>query len=180
VTGSGSARTLSYGVRNASGRQIVFAERGRRTYRVLDPARSARGTIRFTPAPGTAGRREIVALLQRDGLTTRSLVVASYAVRAAGRPAKPTRLRLARRGSTVRVSWGRATGAARFAVLLELANGVRTLRVTPAHAIALSGVPATVGGAVSVVGIASDGTRGAAARTAFGPVHRAGRDRSMS
>ena len=47
-----------------------------------------KGTLRFTPAGGVAERREIVALVEQDGLATEQVVVARYAAPSASSPAR--------------------------------------------------------------------------------------------
>src|SRR5207302_9510052 len=78
VTSSGRARILTYNARTAPGRTITFAERGAHAARFLGAAHGASGRIRFSPAPGPAEKRQIVALVDQNSEPARSLVVATY------------------------------------------------------------------------------------------------------
>jgi hypothetical protein len=175
VDGHGSARVLSYEIRDGSGRQVTFAERGKRTFRILGTTHSARGTIRFSPAAGAAGQRQILALLERNGVPARAIVVARYSVSAAPRLGRPAHLRVTHRGSTLLAAWRSIPGALRYRVRLDLTSGQRTLRVVRASSARFAGIPATVGGTVSVVAIRPDGAAGAEAHASIPHTRSSGR-----
>ena len=67
VTGSGRRRVLRYTLENTERRTVELFERGNAVFRPLGTTRGRRGRIRFSPAPGPAGQREIVARVSLDG-----------------------------------------------------------------------------------------------------------------
>ena len=91
VTGTGQEKTLRYRVEQRPGQTVSFIERGPSVSGTIGTARDSKGTLRFTPAGGVAERREIVALVEQDGLATEQVVVARYArpVRAEARHGQP-------------------------------------------------------------------------------------------
>jgi hypothetical protein len=153
VIGRGARRTLVY---SGARRGIAFVERGARTGSVLGRARGARGRIRFTPADGSRGRREIVALIERGGVATQSVTVARYGAPGPRRPGRPRGLRVTRRGETLLVSW---KGAARgFAVTVKPRGAPAILRVTRGHRVRIPGIARRTRGTVLVGGLGT-GTR---------------------
>ena len=77
------------------------------------------------------------------------------------------RLRVHRRGATVRVSWRNAHGARRYMVILRLRNGrVRSVTVRGTHA-RLNGVPRTEPGQITVRALGTDGKPGRMVRARF-------------
>ena len=131
VGGRGRARTLSYQVSAAPGQKVRFAEqRGRRVGRVLGDARGTRGVLRFAPGQGPAGQRTIVALVTVRGMPRRQLVVAHYDAPRGLRPGT-VRLGAIRSRTAVRVSWTKASGAARYELTLRSVNRRVQLFVLP-------------------------------------------------
>jgi PKD repeat protein len=162
----GTRRTLVYsGARPG----IAFVERGARTSSPIGRARGARGRIRFTPAEGRRGRREIVALIERSGVVTQSLTVGRYAAPGPRRPARPRGVVVQRRGETLTVRW---TGSARsFAVTVRPRGAPAILRVTRAHRVSIRGVTRRRG-SVSVGGLSVGPRTGPLARATWGSRHR--------
>ena len=78
VAGHGTARRLTYSVNARPGLSVSFAERSQRTYHLLGRAAGTHGTLRFTPAAGTAGRRTIDAIVSDDGVQREIVAVTSY------------------------------------------------------------------------------------------------------
>jgi hypothetical protein len=167
VTGSGRVRTLTYALTPAPGRTIAFVERGARTYKQLGVARGAHGAITFSPAPGRAGRRAIVAVISDNGIQMRSLVVGHYFAPRPGPLARPANLRVAHRGGSLRVSWRAVPGAASYAVIVSSSDGERGVHLTKGHTILIGGVPARLSGTVTIQALDPSGARSAAARGAW-------------
>jgi PKD repeat protein len=135
VTGRGRRRALRYRVRPIAGQQVVFAERGATLGRTLGTASRARGTLRFSPADGPAGRRTIVATVSQYGLPRRQLVVARYVAPGPLRPGPPRRLALRRRRGALQIRWSAASGKPRFYdVLVTSVNRRRLLFELPGSA----------------------------------------------
>jgi hypothetical protein len=134
VSGRGRARTLSYRIRPRAGQRVMFAERAGRVFHVLGIARGTRGKLRFVPALGSGGRREIVAMVSLSGMPTRPLVVARYVAPPPPRAGRPQQLTLARRGGrSLWIRWGKAASADRYLCVLSLSDGKRTVYVLPAR-----------------------------------------------
>ena len=167
VGGAGTRRVLRYRVRRDPGQRVTFVERGRRTYRVLGTARGARGRLGFAPADGPAGRRLIEAQIERDGVVTASLKVATYRASRPQRVARPRRLRVRRRTGGLVVSWARVQGAVSYAVSVRPRGAPAILRITRARRLRIGGVGATSRGSVLVGALDASGRAGFEARGAI-------------
>jgi hypothetical protein len=156
VTGNRTARVLHYRLAPAPGRVVSFVERGPATWRVLGKATRASGTLRFTPARGPAGTRQIVALISENGLAERQVVVASFHARAPALPPAPRHLQVRRAAGALRVSWSPSLGAARYLVTVRLSDGRSELFLRRAKAVrrlTVRGVKATASAVVRVSGL---------------------------
>jgi hypothetical protein len=123
VTGHGHHRVLRYDVTSRPGLSVTFAEQGGRVYKTIGTARGARGTLRFSPADGTAGRRAIYAIVTESGTPRERVKVATYT---APGPAVPTRvkgLRVAARGRSFRITFKTAANATHYVVRLTGSDG---------------------------------------------------------
>ncbi|HTP19403.1 MAG TPA: Ig-like domain-containing protein [Solirubrobacteraceae bacterium] len=125
ISGHGQSRMLSYHLTPAPSRTITFVERGVRTYHILGVAHGSRGHIGFTPAPGRAGRRQIVAVVTSHGIQSQSLIVTRYTAPGPQRLLRPRRVRVNHHGFTLNVSWTHVAGATMYEVLVEAADGGR-------------------------------------------------------
>ena len=67
LSGRGRERGLRYEVDARPGQTVTFVERGADAGGELGVARGSRGSLRFTPADGAAGKRSIVAVISQDG-----------------------------------------------------------------------------------------------------------------
>ena len=165
---TGYHRTLRYSLRVRRGQVVRFVESGRRVSRSIAKVSASRGTIRFTPAIGPGGRRQIVAQVVRDGLLRAQYVVASYRAPGTPTPARPPHLRLARRGSTLSITWGAAADATRgYRIVVITTDGRRQLFERPPGRRSVSVPSFSASGArVTVVGVGPDNRTGhpAAAR----------------
>jgi hypothetical protein len=151
---------LRYRVTPASGRVVTFAERGGGVYRVIGTAHGSRGALAFRPAAGSAGRRQIVALVQEHGIQARQAVVAGYRAPGPLRPARPARLRVARHGLTLELRWTRVPNAVRYLTTLTVGGRVWQSVVTGHPAVRLGNVDGRERGIVSVRAISGDGRFG--------------------
>lgn len=166
VGGKGHSRTLTYSVKQIAGQTVRFEEKGNGVGRRIGTAKGKRGTIRFTPGDGPKGRREIVALVESNGLPRENLTVARYTAPAPLRPAKPAGVKLSRKGSRVTVTWRAARRSVRYQVRATLSDGRKLLLFATAkkRSVRISGVPSDVRGTITVAGLKPDGSPGPAAR----------------
>jgi hypothetical protein len=162
VLGTGPTRTLRYAIKAQPGFQVTFAEEGNEAYRELGKATRATGTLRFSPTFGHAGPRKVIALLSRNGLVTRKVDVTTFRISRPARPSRPGRVRVRRRGTSLLVSWGRSTGAVRYAVTLITNDGARRFVVTRKRVLTLRGVDTFLRGTVRVSGMRADNALGRA------------------
>jgi hypothetical protein len=119
VRRAGAKQLLSWALRPIAGQKVTFIEHGSQTDRTLLSTSRASGRLRFTPAGGAGGRRQIIALVTQGGLPRARLVVARFVA------PRPPRLRavagLRRHGATIR--WRREPAATRYSVLLSAPSG---------------------------------------------------------
>lgn len=78
VTASVDGTTLSWSLAPQPGQVVRFVEMGEGTSQVITETSDATGSVGFTPAPGPAGTRTIVAEVTQDGLPRGSFEVATY------------------------------------------------------------------------------------------------------
>jgi hypothetical protein len=78
VRGHGKRRVLRYRIHDRAGARVHFVEQGDGVRRVIGTAARRRGTVRFRPAKGPAGRRRIVAVVVRGGFVQDTRTVARY------------------------------------------------------------------------------------------------------
>jgi hypothetical protein len=153
------------------GQRLTFLERYEGGWRTIATAGRARGTVRFAPGDGKAGTREVWVAVHQNGMLRERLRVARY--RAPGRalPGRPRRVRVRRRGSTLRVTWAPATRAVRYRVVVRLSDGRRRTFMASRRrrSITMRGVVRGVRGSVRVTGLRADMLRGP---TATAPVRR--------
>jgi hypothetical protein len=129
VSGHGATRRLTYAVSTHPGMSVAFAERAHRVYRILGRAKGAHGTLRFTPAAGTAGKRTVYAIVSEGGVARESVPVTSYRAPAPATPARVRGLRVRRHRRTFSVSFGSARGAAYYLVEVRGTDGRHLLRL---------------------------------------------------
>lgn len=149
VTGTGTRRVLRYDVMRRPAQRVTFVEVGRSSRRIIGTVSGGgRGHIVFTPAPGR-DRRRIEAQFELDGLPAERRTVARFTP-PGGRLARPARLRVVRRGASLRASWAAVRGATRYEVVVTTADTRQRVRRTQARRLRLTGVPASTSGRVSV------------------------------
>ena len=168
VAGKGRRRSLRYTVAPIAGQTVRFVERAAGAGADLGRAKGAKGTLRFAPADGPKGRRQIVAMVDQDGAPRRQLVVATYVAPGPVRPGRPRFVRARRAGSTLRVSWGRAAHAARYVVRIRLHDGTSRLYVVggKARSLRIRRVAKRTFGSITVAGLTATSVKAGPARRA--------------
>lgn len=126
VGGRGRARELRYSVDARPGQKVTFVERSGETGGQIGVANATRGSLRFSPADGPAGKRSIVALIEQDGQPRAEQVVATYVAPRAAAPARVRGLKV--RGATAR--WSKSAGAVSYEVQVRRGDGQTTVRHT--------------------------------------------------
>lgn len=164
VSGHGATRRLTYSVTRRPGLSISFAERSHRVYRILGTARGAHGTLRFTPAAGSAGTRKVYAIVSEGGVARESVRVTSYRAPAPAAPARVRGLRVRRHGRKFAVSFGSARGAAYYVLSVRGTDGRHLLRIIRGrrHSLTLPYLGYTDHLTVTVTGVSAIGKRGRA------------------
>ena len=155
VRGSGRSRTLSWSLRPIKGQRVTFAEVGKDVRNAITSTSSKRGSVRFRPADGPAGKRSIVAVVEQDGQPRTTLTAGSYRAPGPLRPGKPRSLRLRRSGSRLVVSWRPNPSGFRHAVYFQLGDGRRLVRIVSSgrRSLTLKGVSSKVAAKVKVHGL---------------------------
>ncbi|MCW2992241.1 MAG: domain containing protein, partial [Solirubrobacterales bacterium] len=168
VGGKGHTRTLAYTVKPLPGQTVRFVERSAGAGADLGAAKGAKGTLRFSPADGPKGKRDIVAMVDQNGAPRRQLVVAGYVAPGPVRPGRPAFVRAKRSGGGLKVSWGRAAHAARYVVRIRLHDGTSKLFVLPAakRSVTIRGVATRTFGSITVAGMTATSTKAGPARKA--------------
>ncbi|HVO52930.1 MAG TPA: LamG-like jellyroll fold domain-containing protein [Solirubrobacterales bacterium] len=169
VAGRGPHRVLHYEIAPRPGQRVVFAEKGKDSYREIGHAKGGSGTIRFTPAFGSAGRRKLTALVQQNGATIQTLKLGSYKAPGWGSPKRPRKLLVSRHGATLKVSWQPQPGVRRFTVTVRTADGAARMLVVHGASAKIKGVAAALAGRVTVAGTEIDGSSGPAATAKLRP-----------
>jgi PKD domain len=121
----GRSWSLKYSVKNyVAGTQVQFVERGRDSTHVLGTARSAHGTIVFTPQDAIGRSRTIFAYLQTSsGGPLRTMSVGRYFAPPALRPGRIAHARFSRRGTTAVLSWTTAPGTRQYRAVVFGSDG---------------------------------------------------------
>jgi hypothetical protein len=153
VRGQGARRTLAYDIRQRPQQTVTFVEVSGVTQRPIGTVSDRRGTLAFTPAPGT-DVRHIVAQFTLDGIRAETRTVASFKP-PSPRLGRPAHLRVRRRASTLVVSWRRVPGATDYELVTTSPSGGQRITRARGAAATLRGVPVTSAGRVSVRAVAT-------------------------
>ena len=166
VRGRGRSRVLSWHERRIPGQRVTFAEIGKDVRNAITTTGAVRGSVRFKPADGPAGRRRIVALVQQNGLPRTTLTAGSYRAPGTLRPGRPRALKAQRKRSRLVVSWRPRPSGFRHAVYFRLSDGRRLVKVVGAkrRRLVLKGVPRRVSARIKVIGLGHANGKGPAAR----------------
>jgi hypothetical protein len=165
VGGRGRARVLRWRLRPIKGQRVTFAEVGKDVRNAITTTASRSGSVRFRPANGPAGKRDIVAIVEQDRQPRTTLTVGSYRAPGPPKPGKPRSLRIRRSGSRLLVSWRPSPSGFRHALYFQLGDGRRLVRVVPAsrRSYTLKGVSSKVGAKVKVMALSAVDAKGPAA-----------------
>lgn len=174
VAGKGAKRTLVYDARKKGGQRVTFFEKGRNVFHRIGSSMGGKGKIRFTPAQGAGGTRQIVTTATLDGTPIPNQTLARFHVAGTPRTGSPRAVRAKRRGRTLSISWKKARGAVAYGVVVHYADGhERRAEVGPKRrSLRLRGVPLAQGGTVRVSARGFFGDYGRPRTTRFGRLAR--------
>lgn len=127
LSGTGARRSLRTTMVPAPGRRLRLVERGSTSLQQVCVVARAAQTCPFRPEPGSRARR-IEAIVEQDGMARQTLTVARFTA-PSGRPGKPSRVRIVRRGSRAVASWRGVRGAGGYRVLVTSNDGRRVLEL---------------------------------------------------
>jgi hypothetical protein len=165
VLGRGRQLRLAYSLHPRPGMSVSFVELGTRVAHVIGTARGARGTLRFSPGDGPAGTRQIVALINQDGVPRPRAVLTSYRAPGPLRPGKVRRLKVSLRGHTLTVSFGAASNASGYQIRVTSTDGKRRVLLASAarRSVRLGDIGPGARATISVKAVAANGLTGPAA-----------------
>jgi hypothetical protein len=144
VAGTGRRRRLTYSITRIPGQTVRFLERGAKSLSMIGQVNTGgRGTIRFAPASGPRGTRHIVAIVEQYGRPRTELTVASYVAPGPRRLVRPRRLRAARTGASLKLTWRPVAGAWAYAITIRTSDGRAISTVVPTPRFTLLGVAST-------------------------------------
>lgn len=183
VGGGGERRALGYSVQQEALHKTRFVEEGVkyeqelgtaagqpcRGFKPIHPRRATCGEIRFTPAPGPAGKRDIYAVTAMHGEEVRKQLVATYDAPPEPEPFKVPGLAVRRVKNALRISWLpsgariRAAMPVDYNVDVNLSDGRRLVDVVSSakHQITIPDVAPEIGARVVVGPMREDDTMGA-------------------
>jgi hypothetical protein len=164
VGGKGRKRLLSYRTTTGDGLATTFYEKGAMGMHELGTAKGTRGTIKFAPGDGKAGKRTIVAVVERDGVPRLQKTIGSYSAPGPQKPARVKSLKVTRRGHKLTATWRKAAGATMYGVRFDLPDGRRLLRITSGTKAALTDAPKRGRVTVTVTARNKGGRKGPSAR----------------
>lgn len=128
--GKARKRTIAYEIKHLGhGQRVSFAERGSFGTRLIGSTAKPKGRIRFKPAPVRGSRRTVLAIVKHEGIPTAQQRIGRFKAPRPSRPGPVGKLRVNRRGNTVKVGWRSARGAARYAVTLAGKHGTELGRL---------------------------------------------------
>lgn len=162
VSGAGTTRTLKYTVKAIAGQSVEFAEKGKGVAADIGTASGTSGTIRFTPAAGRKGTRQIVAEVTENGVPRTNIIVATYVAPAPAGPAPPKFVRASRKKTTVTITWAKVKKAAKYRVHIFLNDGRDLMLLLGAKqtSLPITNVAPSTRGYVTVSALALNGMRG--------------------
>jgi hypothetical protein len=169
----GLGRTLAWKVADrAPGQTVTLYEQGSGVLRKLAVAKGAAGRVKWAPKTLRGGKRTVVAVVERDGLSVREIKLGSFTVPPPPRPGTARKLRAVHRGGALVLTWVPGANAASQEVRVTLGNGIGKLFTLKrsAKTLRVPGVAADVTGTVKVTAVRADGARG---KTASAKVNKA-------
>jgi hypothetical protein len=169
VTGSGDELTLHYDAGHAKDQTVSFYERGKGSWELLKKVDGGKGTVDFEPSDGPAGKRELAAQVEVDGIPAPIETLDHFKAPPPPQAQEVDGVEVAHHGDELKVSWDKAAGSQEYAVVSETRGGtVKEQRVTAKRTSAtLRDVSATEGGHVEVVSFGPLGDQGKAGQATF-------------
>jgi hypothetical protein len=170
----GGRRVLLFTAAPGTGQRVLFFERAGQVFRAIGSSTAGRGALAFTPAPGPAGTRQVVAEVTQNGApvvlhpggvgaAAYQIVVGSYSAPGPRQLVRVAHLRVRHAGTSVLVAWRAVPGARRYAVTVTLTNGIHEVYVATRGSLTITGVNGEFSGRVTVEAI------GDGASTTTGP-----------
>jgi hypothetical protein len=132
ISGSGHDRILQYTVKGLpAGSRVDFAEAGNGGGgRIGIVKADGRGTIKFHPAGGAPGKREIQGVVYAaDGFLSSRLTLGTYTAPAPQRPAKAKKLTVKRSGKRLVLRWKGDRAAYKQQVDIKSSGGLNMTRI---------------------------------------------------
>jgi hypothetical protein len=171
--GGGRQRVITYRIADGGhGQSVQFAERGAFGTRLIGkPVTTTRGRLRFMPADTRGAKRTLTALVLQDGIVQRQQTIAKFTA-PASRPGRPGHVNVRRGEHTVSVGWGRARGAARYAVRVKGAHGTRLAAYTKRRSVTFDAIRRDERLTIEVRTVAANGNDGPARKVTSNPVRR--------
>jgi hypothetical protein len=166
LSGRGLKRTLHYHVTAGPSVAVRFAEKTNRLLHVIGSAKRTSGTIRFRPAFGPPGRRQLIAQITNNGLPLSTQTLGSFVAPRPPRPGKARKLRV-RAGRRAFSFSFRPPANAEHTLLRIVATDGRHLQRLVAPSTRSGSLPVLGfrdGVTVTVIGVAADGSRGPAVK----------------
>lgn len=164
VTGKGHNRTLSWTVKKIPGQVVRLSEEGPGAFRNFGVLKPGKGSMKFSPANGKAGKRTLTAVVEQDGVFRQSIVAGSYTAPGPQKPGRPKRVRLKRKGTKLVITWRKAPRAVEYAVRAVLKDGRRLVIPTKKTKLTIANVPGIDSGKIAVYGLKADKTHGPAGK----------------
>jgi uncharacterized delta-60 repeat protein len=167
VSGSGHDRVLHYTVKGLpAGSRVDFAEAGDGGGGLIGSAKAeGRGTLKFHPAGGAPGKREIQAVVYaQDGYVSARVSLGTYRAPAPQRPARAAKLTLRRSGKRLVLRWRGDREAFTQQVDVRSSTGLNLTRTVKRATTSIALPAARTKLVVTITGSTRSGLAGAAAR----------------
>jgi hypothetical protein len=167
VTGSGHDRRLTYTVKGLpAGGRVEFAEAGEGGGGRIGVVRAdGRGTLRFHPAGGAPGKRQIQGIVYaKDGFLAARIPLGAYAAPAPQRPARAKGLTVRRSGKRLVLRWRGDRTAYTQSVDIRSSTGLNLTRTVRRSTTSIALPAARTKLSVAVTGTTKSGLGGTTAR----------------
>ncbi|MGH3110591.1 MAG: hypothetical protein ACRDQT_06710, partial [Gaiellaceae bacterium] len=170
VRPAGAGRILEYELAGPRHLTVTFVERGPNLHRVIGKARGRKGSLRFFPAEVSGRARRVEAVVESQGIPTRTQVVARFRVPPL-RPLPAPMISLTRQRSTVVARWLPVNGASRYHALVTPGDGrTRFFELRPSRtSVRLAGVAPRAGATVTVRALSRESRPGRLGKARLAP-----------
>jgi hypothetical protein len=154
ISGTEGRRVLRYKILNRPAQRVTFLEvTASGAARTIGTVTGGAGELRFSPAPGR-GLRRIDARFELGSRPAERLTVARFSPPSL-RLASPRRLHVARRGTSLRVSWATVAGAAQYEVVVSTSNSRQRVVKTRGRRVTVTRIATSSSGRVAARAVAS-------------------------